>query len=261
MVEGDIFREVDEELKREQYAKLWDQYGYLVIGAALAIVVAVAGYKYWKTQQMEQAATFGARYVEALGVADGKDRAKAEAALKQIAAVAPRGYAMLAQLRGASLAASDGGTDDAVAAYDAMAKDGGVEPTLRDFARVQAAALRLDKADLAEMKERLGALAEADGSWRHSARELLGLAAFKAGELGEAEQWYNRISEDPQAPASMKQRAEMMVSLIFEANQDKPIAPAPAPGSAKEGAKPGAAAAPAPAPAPAPAAAGKAKGN
>ena len=62
MVDGDIFREVDEEMKREAFARLWDKYGYLVLGAALAIIVSVAGYKYWKYQQAEQAATYGTRF-------------------------------------------------------------------------------------------------------------------------------------------------------------------------------------------------------
>jgi hypothetical protein len=147
-------------------------------------------------------------------------------------------------LRGAALTATEGAGDEAVAAYDALAKDGAVEPTLRDFARVQAAALRLDKADLGEIRERLGALADGTGNWRHSARELLALAAYKAGEFADAEQRYNQIAGDPQTPSSMKQRAEMMVALIFEATQDKPIVPAPAAAApAAAAAKPAAAAA------------------
>ena len=45
---SDIFREVDEDLRREQYKRLWDRFGGYVIGLAVLIVVAVGGYKAWE---------------------------------------------------------------------------------------------------------------------------------------------------------------------------------------------------------------------
>lgn len=247
MVEGDIFREVNEELKREQYARLWDKYGYLVIGAALAIVVAVAGYKYWKNQQVELAHSFGGKYSEALSLADQGERDKAGAVLENIATEGPHGYAMLADLRASAMAAAAGKTLEAVASYDEIAKKGSIDPVFRDFARIQAATLRLDQADQAEMKERLGAIAEGNGAWRHSAQELLALSAYKSGDLSAAEQLYNKISEESGAPGGIRQRAEMMVALIFQQTTEKAAPSAAAPGekvpsngnSAKSGATTG----------------------
>ena len=47
---SDIFREVDEEVRREQLKKLWDRYGNFVIAALILVVVGVAawrGYAWW----------------------------------------------------------------------------------------------------------------------------------------------------------------------------------------------------------------------
>jgi hypothetical protein len=41
---SDIFREVDEDLRREQVRKLWDRFAPYVIGLAVLIVAATAGY-------------------------------------------------------------------------------------------------------------------------------------------------------------------------------------------------------------------------
>ena len=221
MVDGDIFREVDEEMKREAFAKLWDKYGYLVLGAAIAIIVSVAGYKYWKYQQAEQAATYGTRFMDALDLAKTKEKDLAELSLRQIAQEGPRGYAMLAKMREAAAKAAAGNLKEATSSYDELAKSGTVDPVFRDFSRIQAAMLRVDDADEAEMKHRLGDLAVGTSTWRHSARELLGLSAFKAGNMASAENYYTQALSDREAPGGVRQRAEMMLSLIIEATAEK----------------------------------------
>ncbi len=216
MVDGDIFREVEEELRREQFAKHWDKYGTLILGAAVAIVLSVAGFKYWKHQQAEQAQTYGSRFMDALDLSSVGKKDLAELSFSQIAKEGPKGYAMLSNMREAALKASAGKLDEARQQYDELAKSSSVDPVFKDFSRIQAAMLRVDKADEAEMKTRLEGLANGTGSWRHSARELLGLSAFKAGNLKGAENHYNQIMGDRSAPVGIKQRAEMMLSMIVE---------------------------------------------
>ncbi len=221
MVDGDIFREVDEEIKREQFAKLWDKYGYLILGAALAVVLSVAGYKYWKYQQAEQAQTYGTRFMDAIDLEASGQKKLAELSFSQMAADGPRGYAMLANMKNAALKASTGKVAEAINIYDKLAANGSTDPVFKDFSRIQAAMLRVDDADEAEMEKRLGSLANGTSSWRHSARELLGLAAYKAGNIKSAENYYNQILSDRTAPGGIRQRAEMMLSLIVEASAEK----------------------------------------
>ena len=40
---SDIFREVDEEVRRERLQQLWDRHGNLIVALALLIVIAVGG--------------------------------------------------------------------------------------------------------------------------------------------------------------------------------------------------------------------------
>ena len=47
---SDIFDEVDEEVRREQFKKLWERYGNLFVALAVLIVAAVGGWRgceYW----------------------------------------------------------------------------------------------------------------------------------------------------------------------------------------------------------------------
>ena len=57
---ADIFDEIDEELKRDQFKHLWKRYGTIVMAAVAAIVLVVAlrqGYTYWHTSQAEVSAS------------------------------------------------------------------------------------------------------------------------------------------------------------------------------------------------------------
>ena len=65
--------------------------------------------------------------------------------------------------------------------------DSGTDNILKGLATIQAATLRLDTADYAEMERRLKGLIEQGSPWRYSARELLGLSAYRLNKMPDAE--------------------------------------------------------------------------
>ena len=119
---ADIFDEVDEELRQERAARLWRQYGSWLIAAALAVVIAVGGYRYWQYYQANERAAAAAEYAAALAGLGGEkaDQEAAVAALEAIAA-GDGSYAILAQLRAAAAKLQNDDTAGALALYDAIA--------------------------------------------------------------------------------------------------------------------------------------------
>ena len=85
---------------------------------------------------------------------------------------------------------------------------------LRDVARVRAALILVDTAPAQEIQDRLGDLADADGPWRHSAREVIALSLYRAGDHAGADAEYDRIMADAATPVGLRGRAEMMRALI-----------------------------------------------
>jgi hypothetical protein len=214
MSDRDFFREVDEAVRQEKYKKLWDQYGVYVLGAAAVLVAGVGAYNGWTYWQEKKAAEAGAKFSQALNMEKGADAAKARDILTALAEQGPAGYRVLARFQLAAAEASAGETDKAVADYDALAKDPGVDSILQGSAVLQAASLRLDKADFAEMEQRLKGLAESDGAWRFSARELLGLSAYRLKDMREAEKQFSALTGDDATPTNVRDRADMMLSLM-----------------------------------------------
>jgi hypothetical protein len=216
-----LIREVDEELRREQFARLWDRYGLYGLAVAALIVIGVGGYKFWEARQMATAEAAGARYEAVTQILEEGKLEDALKGLQDIAKDGPQGYAALARLQLAGNAAKAGRTAEALAAYEALADGKSVDPLLADFARLQAAALKLETADWTEMQNRLTPLTSEKNAWRFSARELLGLAAYRAGKLDDAKQVLVALVADPEVPAAIGERARMLMSMITAADLAK----------------------------------------
>ena len=211
---SDIFKEVDEDLRHEQLKKLWDRFGPYVIGVAILIVVATAGYRGWVYWQEKQAQATGDRFIAAIDLASQGKHDEAIAALKAIEANGSGEYPVLAGFRVASEMAVTGKTEQAIAEYDAIAARKGLSDALKALARLRAAALLVDTASLADLQKRLDDLASTGNEWRHNARELLGLDAWRVGNYDAARKYFDQINNDQAAPSDLRQRAQVMLSLI-----------------------------------------------
>jgi hypothetical protein len=210
---ADIFQEVDEEVRREQLKKLWDRYGNYLVAVCILIVAGVAawrGYDYWQTKKAGEA---GAAFENAVMLAEGGKHQEADAAFAKIATDGTASYRVLARLReAADLAQTD--KKAAVATYDATAADGSVGQVIQDLAAVRAGLLLVDTAPYAEIRTRLEPLTAHDRAFRHTAREILALSAWRNGDTAAARQWADMIMTDPQTPASTRSRAEVLTELI-----------------------------------------------
>jgi hypothetical protein len=210
---SDIIREVDEELRRERLQKLWQRYGVYVISAALLIVLGVAGWRGWEWYVAREAAKAGARFESALELAEANKRAEADALLAALIKDAPAGYALLARFRAAAELAEHDKAAGA-AAYDALGNDPSIEQSMRDLAKVRAGLVLVDTAAPAEIAVRLEPLIAANSAFRPAAREILGLARFRAGDSEAARKLFAEVLADPETPPSMRSRAQLMLALL-----------------------------------------------
>lgn len=206
-----LFREVDEEVRQDQYKKIWDRYGNLLMAMAFAIVAGVGGVKGWQYYQQKQAESAAVVYADAVKkAADGKYDDAASA----LAAINHGGFAQLAELRKAGDLAQQGKRDEAVAAYDAFAANGAHDPAFIDMARIRAGYLLTDTLKPDELLTRLGPYDKDDQVWRHAAREIFGLSAWRTADYAMADRYMTALYNDPATPPAMRQRAQMMMQLL-----------------------------------------------
>lgn len=214
MSDDSFIREVEEELRSDKLNSFWANYKYLVIGGAVAIVVGTAGHGIWDSQVQTKAGASGSRFIEAVELSNDGQHDQAIEALEALAADGYGQYPALAKIRLAAEYAKQGNPEDAVAAFDSIANDTAFNETLRDVARLRAGLLLVDHGTYANVAERLQAMADTGKSFRHSAREGLGLAAWKAADFKQALIWFDAISQDNSAPDGVRQRATIMLELL-----------------------------------------------
>ena len=210
---SELFDEVDEEVRREQLKKLWDRYSIYVVAAALLIIAAVGGWRAYQYLEAKKAAEAGAAFDAAVELSEQNKHAEAEAAFNKLATSAPSGYRMLAKLRAAAeVAARD--PQAGARMYDDIAADRTVGAEQQELARIRAAGLLLDTASYPSMLQRLEVATKPDATFRHTARELLALSAWRANDTAAARQWLDMIANDAETPSAMRSRAEALQALL-----------------------------------------------
>jgi len=178
---SELFDEVDEDVRRDQLKKLWDQYSIYIVAGALLIIAAVGGWRGYEYLEAKKAAEAGAAFDRASELSEQNKHAEAEAAFTDLAAKAPSGYRTLARLRAAAEVANRD-PQAAVKLYDEMSND-----------------------------RSIGAPA---ATFHHSARELLALSAWRANDTAAARQWLDLIANDGETPPSLRSRAEALQALL-----------------------------------------------
>lgn len=210
---SDIFREIDEELRRDNLLKLWSRYGRYIMALAVLVLVVAGGIVAWRDHQLSERRAQSTRYASALSLArDGKD---AEAA-KVFAAIAQEngGYAVLAAFEEAELLAKSGDRNAAVAAYDRAADAGRLDPVLRELAVLFSVMHGMPEADPHSTIERLAPLTKSGNPWRSTALELTAAAQLKSGDKNTALELYKSLADDLAAPQRLRARAAEMAAAL-----------------------------------------------
>jgi hypothetical protein len=212
---SDIFREVDEEVRREQLKRLWERYSIFIIAAAVLLVAGIGGWRAYEYWEGKKAAEAGARFDSALTLAEQGKHGEAEAEFSKLSKDSPSGYKTLSRFaEAAQLAQRD--PKAAIAAYDALASDNTLPLLQRDLAGIRAGLLMADTSPYAELQRRLEPLTAGERPFRHTARELLAFTAWRGGDAAAARRWYEMMVTDSDTPASTRSRVEVLMALLPE---------------------------------------------
>ncbi len=214
MTDDSFIREVNEELRSEQMRAVWRRFGPILIGGAVAIVIGTAGYVGYEYWRESKAAVSGDQFLTALELAGENKTDEALSALKTLETEGAGSYPLLAQLRSATLLEQKKDMAGAVSAFDAVAADNKAPVALRDVAKLRAAYILVDTGSYDDVAKRAETLSADGNPMRGSAREVLGLAAYKAGRTDDAVKLFQQNADDAAIPANLRQRANTMLDLM-----------------------------------------------
>ncbi|HEX3881819.1 MAG TPA: tetratricopeptide repeat protein [Stellaceae bacterium] len=210
---SDIFREIDEELRRDNLLQLWKRYGRYVIAGAVVILAVAGGVAAWRQHQLSERKAVSTRYFGALSAIGAGKNADAE---KMFAALAQTGggYALLARFEQAGLLAESGDKAGAIAIYDSIAKSSDADSEFRDLATLLSVMRGLPDGDPKAAVERLAPLTKTGEPWRPTALDLTAAADLKAGDKPAALKIYKELADDLAAPEGLRSRAAQLAAAL-----------------------------------------------
>lgn len=213
---ADIFREIDEELRRDSAAKLWKKYGYAIIGLAVAVVLTVAGIQAWRAYDLSQRSGLSDRYAAALESVASGNTADGLNGLADISEPEQGGYPGLAALSQAQLLVRTGDTAGAIAVWDRISADSAMGAAFQGVATLQSILHQIDEGDPQVLNDRLAPLAAVGQAFRASALELQAVLALRQNDSARARELYTIIADDREAPSGLRARAAQMLTALKE---------------------------------------------
>lgn len=209
-----FFREVDEELRRDQLTTFWVRYGRLALIAIVVALALFAGWLWWQHHRTQQAGREGEELSAVLADLGQNKTEGAKARLDALAQSPRAGYGGTARLTTAAMAVERGDTKGAAAQFAAIAADTSLPAPFRDLALVRQTALEFDTLPPAQVIARLKPLAVAGNPWFGSAGEMVAIAHLKLNQPGLAGPVFAAIAREESAPESLRSRASRMAGLM-----------------------------------------------
>ncbi|HEX8448318.1 MAG TPA: tetratricopeptide repeat protein [Allosphingosinicella sp.] len=216
-----FYREVDEELRRDQMKSYWERYGKLVVAGVVLLLALLGGFIWWQNQKEVKAGERSATLVEALDeVASGRKKA-AIPKLDGLVKSGSDGHRAAALLTKADIAIDAKDLRGAAALFKQVADDEALARPYRDLALVRMTAVELDTLPPQAVIDRLKGLAVPGNAWFGSAGEMTALSYLKLNRPQQAAGVFAAMAKDKKLPDTLRSRATQMAgSLGVDAVQE-----------------------------------------
>lgn len=206
---SDIFREVEEDVRRERAEKIWKRWGAYILAAGVLVFVGIGGWQLWQRHDRQEREKISDQFMAAQRITNPRDAANAFVDLSR---QSKGGYSQIARLAQANAMFASGQGKQAIDLYkEIAASDSG---SIGAVARLRAAWASADTSTRNQLAELLKPFDQAENPWRQNAQEVLAYADYRALDMKSAQTKYAALAADPQAPDALKARARAMADFI-----------------------------------------------
>ena len=215
----EFLEEVEKDIRQEKLLNLWKQYGKLVSGAIIGIIVFIVGYNLWSRYEQNKRVQMAEKLIAAQEYIAQGESGKAQEILNRLSADSHKTYQPLTLFQKAGLLLQEGPKSkpaEAIEIYNQLSANSKIDPLWRDLANLLAVMASIDQPDMKveELLGRLNALTSDQNPWRYFAKEMKGILLYRKGEKGQAAELFARLVQDNQTPSGISMRSRLMVQIV-----------------------------------------------
>ena len=210
---------IEEEIRKENYQKLWNKYGKLISTVVAVALLCVIGYSFWQKRDLSEKEAISAQFTIAQ---DALNTGKTEQALTQFKEMGKSkkiNYATLAKSEYAAMLA-DKNDKKAIEQYKSVYNDKHTPPLFRDLAYIYYVNTSLELLDNNELKKKLPSFIKElndnyiGKKWDLLARESLGYCYIKQCYYQNAKRVFSELAKMEKIPAGMLERTREIIQYL-----------------------------------------------
>lgn len=209
-----FLREVDDELRREQFETIWKRYGRLALILVALILAGFAAYLFWRSESAKKADAQGEQMSAAIADIQAGRKTEAGKKIDTLIADGGPGYHAAGLFTKAALSVEKGDSKGAAAIYAGIAANGDIAQPFRDLALIRQTLIEYDSLKPQQVIDRLKPLAAEDSAFFGTAGELTAIALIQSNRGAEAGRLLASIARDTKTPATLRARAGRLASSL-----------------------------------------------
>ncbi len=209
----DLFREIDEEVRQDNYRHLWKKYGVYFVSVFVIVMLITVGIVYWRDMQKSALESNGEELLAAIAIGEVNEKEALEK-FTLLSNESKEGYRLLAKLREGALLSKIGEKAKSIQVFDSITQDMEQDQIYRDLATILAVSHGMTSMDQKELKDRLSPLLAADNPWHYTAKELMAISLMISGDKAGSINSFQSLSDDKDAPEGIRARSTEMISIL-----------------------------------------------
>ena len=211
---GDVFQEVNEDIRKDRIKSIWKRYRIFFILFLLFVIGAVCFNSFWTQYKLKKLEERSEKYFFAMDEATinaqkGIDALKIFSDEENDSSY----HVLLANLKEAAISRSKNDLHNALNIYENILKNN-IDQAYKDFVQIQSAEVLMELGNLEEAKTLLSDVSNTNTTFASIAKEYIGYMAMKEGDLIKARNIFEELTKSVTTPITIKNRVKEILATL-----------------------------------------------
>ena len=210
---ANIFNEVDEDIRKERYKKLWSRYGKYLIGLILSIILVFSINQYLVSKNIADNKKLLEIYFTASEEIEKKQFELANESLNKIYNDKNDTLAAFSAFKLSESFLKNNNKIGAIASLENIFSNDSFETIYRELALYKYIMINFDVLDISNIESKIGIINIKESQLSSYFKELLGIKYITIGDKAKASSIFNELSSSENTPFDLKIRLEKLIQI------------------------------------------------